>query len=71
MAVPTDQAILDALKTALHELATRGAASYTVNGRQFTSLNIKELESAIAIYERRVNRASRRIFAVGTFREAR
>ena len=63
MAVPTDQQILDAVRTAFHEIVVNGAASYAVNGRSFNALNLKDLEAAISTYEAKVSRASRRMFA--------
>jgi hypothetical protein len=50
----TDQQILDALRTAMFNLATSGAQSYTVLGRTFTRVDINDLQNAIDIYERRV-----------------
>lgn len=71
MPVPTDQEILDALRTAFFEIASGSASSYTVNGKTWTALNLKDLEAAIDAYETRVNRRTRRIFGVGVFREPR
>jgi len=65
----TDQQILTALREALFEVATNGAASWSVNGRTFTSLDIDKLQTAIQTYENRVNRMTRRMFAPITFRE--
>lgn len=70
MPVPTDQQILDALRTAFHEIAVGGAASYTVNGRTWTGQNLTELQKLITVYEARVNASTRRTFAVGQFRGA-
>ncbi|QNN23518.1 hypothetical protein HED60_14955 [Planctomycetales bacterium ZRK34] len=70
MSVPSDQEILNQLKTAMYNIAVKGLASYTTAlGQTYTSLNMKELQEAIEIYETRVNRASgtRRVFAGMTF----
>lgn len=72
MAVPTDTEILNALKTALYEIAVNGAASYTANGRTWTGLDLDKLNTAIAIYEARVARAAgSRMLAPITFRSPR
>jgi len=71
MAVPSDQQILDALRTAMFEIATNGAASYSVNNRTFSALNMRDLEAAITTYTQRVNRASQGMFAVGRFNKPR
>lgn len=71
MPVPTDQEILDGLRTAFHEIVVNGAASYALNGRSWTALDIDKLQKAIDTYETKVSNASRRMFAGGVFREAR
>jgi hypothetical protein len=71
MAVPTDQQILDALRTAYFEIATNGAASYSVNGRTFTSLDIDKLADAITRYETKIARGSRSMFAPISFNPMR
>lgn len=64
----TDQQILDALRQALYEIAVNGAASWSVNGRTYTSLDIDKLQTAISIYEARTTRSTKRMFAPITFR---
>lgn len=71
MPVPTDQEILDGLRTAFHAIVLGEAQSYSVNGRTYTSHNISTLETAISAYERRVSSGTRRMFSGGTFRGAR
>ncbi len=58
MAVPTAAETLDALRTAEFEIVTRGAASYSVNGRSFTALSLKDLREAITYYEAQVSAAT-------------
>jgi len=58
MASPTDQMILDSLRTALFNIATKGAKEYTVFGRSFTAMEMDDLQKAIEIYERRVDAAT-------------
>lgn len=67
MATPTDAEILAALKTAYFEIATNGAASYSVNGRTFTALDLDKLNTAITRYETKIARGSRRMFAPISF----
>lgn len=69
--VPTDQEILDGLRTAYYEIAVNGASSYTINGRSWTALDLDKLQKGIDHYETKVSNASRRMFAGGTFREPR
>jgi len=69
--VPTDQEILDGLRTAFHAIVVGQAQSYSVNGRTFTAHNVSTLETAISAYERRVSSGTRRMFAAGTFRGSR
>ena len=54
----TDAEILDALKTALYAIAVRGAKSYTIGDRTFTSLDLKELREQIAYYENKAAAAA-------------
>ena len=71
MAVPSDQSILDALRTAYYEIVVNNAASYTTaTGQTFTAHDLDKLSKGIAEYERRVARASRGMFAGIKFREA-
>lgn len=70
MSVPTDQQILNELKTALYKVAVKGLASYTTSlGQTFTSLDLDKLQNAIDVYETRVARAAgtRRMFAGMSF----
>lgn len=72
MAVPTDQEILDAARTAMLEIVANPAATYTINGRSYGGQDLEKLQNIIQTYERRVARASRpSMFSVGTFRGAR
>jgi hypothetical protein len=57
MAGPTNQEILDELKTAL--LAAAKNQSYSVAGRTYTRQNIAELRTAITEYEGRIARETR------------
>jgi hypothetical protein len=71
MPAPTNQQILDALRTAYFEIASGGVQSYTVNGRTYTSIDLDKLQKAISHYENLVARATRRMFAPIRFRSAR
>lgn len=71
MAVPTDQEILNALRTAYFEIATNGAASYAVNGRTFTALDMDKLQNAIQLYESKIARGTRRMMAPISFNPTR
>jgi len=55
MSSPTDQTILDALRTAYYNLVVKGSKSYSANGRMFTSLDLPELQKQISIFEARVD----------------
>lgn len=54
----TDAEILDELLAARRKLVTRGAASYSVNGRTFTALDIDKLNELVAQYEQRIASAT-------------
>lgn len=63
----TDTAILEAAKAALLVVMANPAASYSINGRSFSSHNISELRKLIADYEARVARSTRGAFELGGF----
>lgn len=71
MAVPSDQDILDGLKTALYQITVNGCDSYSINGRSWKALDLDKLEEAIGVYERRVARSSAPMMGVITFRSPR
>jgi hypothetical protein len=71
MPVPTDQEILAAARTALLEVVANPAATYTINGRSYGAQDLDKLQRIIDVYEVRVARSSRGIFALGTFRGVR
>jgi hypothetical protein len=52
MAVPSDQELLDAYKTAL--LIVASGQSYTINGRTLTRQNLKEIRDTITWLEERI-----------------
>lgn len=58
MASATDQQILDGLRTAYYSIAVKGVASYTLNGRTFTSLDLGQLQKSIAMFEERIASAA-------------
>lgn len=67
----TDAELLDAYKTAELAIVSGQTQAYTVNGRAWTGLSLKELRERIAELEQKIARSGRRVFAVGTFRSAR
>jgi hypothetical protein len=68
MAVPTDQQILDAARTALLEIVSNPAATYTINGRSYGAQDLGKLQKIIDYYENRVSRSGKSPFILGTFR---
>lgn len=71
----TDQQILDAIKDAIFQIASGAVDSYSVNGRSFRFADLSKLSELERVYQARVARAAgtsgSRMFAGGTFREAR
>jgi hypothetical protein len=68
MAVPTDQQILDAARTALLEIVSNPAATYTINGRSYGAQDLDKLEKLISKLENRVALKGKSPFILGTFR---
>ena len=64
MSVASDQAILDALNSALLSIVGGTAASYTVLGKVYTSLDIEKLSTLINFYEAKIQRAGSGPFSV-------
>lgn len=64
----TNQALLDLVETALTNLLTGGAQSYAINGRQFTRLDLAELNSMRKELQQSVSRESTGMFLAGQFR---
>lgn len=57
---PTDQTILDNIKTAINNILVGGAVkSYSIGGRDLERMTLKELEDLRSIYESRVNSATK------------
>lgn len=63
----TDQQILDAAREAMFNIVSGGGQSYSINGRTFSALNLKDLESLIAYYERRIARQTTPMMGVISF----
>lgn len=51
----TDQQMLDQLRFACMQIATKGADSYTINGRMVTSLDLSDMQAAIIWLEQRID----------------
>jgi hypothetical protein len=66
MSSPTDQQILDALRTAYFNLAVSGAKSYTILGRTYTRFDIDQIQKGIAWLEARVDAATQPGIGGGT-----
>jgi hypothetical protein len=65
-----DSDMLAAIQTAIFTIVSGTAYSYTINGRNFTSLDLDKLQKMEAFYSGRVARAAgRRTFAAGVFGE--
>lgn len=63
-----DSDMLAAIQTAIFTIVSGTASSYSINGRNFTSLDLDKLQKMEAHYQARVNRAAgRRTFAAGAF----
>jgi len=59
----TDQEILDELLAARRKVITRGAASYSINGRSFQAIDVVRLNELIEQYERKVGGANAAMFS--------
>ena len=62
MPAQTDAEILDELLAARRKLITRGAASYTINGRSFQALDLGKLDELIEKYQSKVDSAAGSMF---------
>lgn len=71
MAAPTPATILTNLKTAYNNIVSGETASYSINGRTWSALNLSELSSEIDKWQAVVNRQSTSMFAVGKFNRYR
>lgn len=66
----TAATILSEIQDAIYDIVVNRAASVSVNGRSFTALDLDKLQKMEELYEARVNRSSRGMFAVGKFKRA-
>jgi hypothetical protein len=71
--VPTDQEMLDAIRTTKHAIIVDGAQSYSspALGRTFTALDLDALTRMEKQYEGQIARRNRPMFAGVTFRGPR
>ena len=61
----SDQQLLTATREAIDALTTGNVQSYSLNGQQFTRLQLPQLWEQVEVLEKRIARSSRGRFAVG------
>ncbi len=67
MPAPTDQQLLDEVKSAILEIVQGRGASYTIGGRQYTALDLDKLRSLEGELRARISRRRTGMFQQGTF----